>query len=275
MRCIRCGAEVRSGLSLCPKCGATLRRGRIWARKTRCAACQQRVPAGLSICPSCGAPLRPSWRFLVRGLCALTAVLVLGYLAVRYVPWAAVRALSVQVRMPSLALLATPTLTPSPTGTRTATSTVTLTPTPTVTPVPPTATPTSPPPTATARPAPTRTPEPRFSAPRLLSPDDGAELRGGSAQIRLTWEAAETLADDEWYALSVRFAADGVVQYSGTWTKDTSWIVPGDLYMKAGQAERIFEWDVTMMKQTGTKPGGGRDGEALSSPSETRTFAWY
>jgi hypothetical protein len=30
-----------------------------------------------------------------------------------------------------------------------------------------------------------------------------------------------------------------------------------------------------VMKQTGTKPDGGRDGVAVSSSSETRTFFWY
>ena len=83
------------------------------------------------------------------------------------------------------------------------------------------------------------------------------------------------LNDDEWYALSLRYVTDGVIQYSGTWTKETSWILPAALYMMAGQHERTFEWDVTVVQQTGTKQYGGREGVALGPTSETRTFFWY
>jgi hypothetical protein len=109
----------------------------------------------------------------------------------------------------------------------------------------------------------------------LLSPDNGLEIRGGGTQIMLRWEPAGSLAEDEWYALSLRFQASGITQYSGTWTKETSWIVPKELYTKAGESERVFHWDVTVMKETGTKPEGGREGVTVSAPSETRSFFWY
>ena len=91
----------------------------------------------------------------------------------------------------------------------------------------------------------------------------------------LAWQAVDGLADDDWYALSVRFLTDGAVQYAGTWTKNTSWLLPAELYMKAGQNERALQWDVTVMRQTGTKPDGGREGTALGPASETRAFYWY
>lgn len=132
-----------------------------------------------------------------------------------------------------------------------------------------------PPPTATRRPAPTRTPTPPYSAPRLIGPENQVEFRGGDAWIQLSWSSVGALVEDQWYAVSLRFMADGVVHYSGTWTKETNWIVPSALYTKAGQSERAFQWDVTVMKQTGTKEDGGREGVALSPPSETRIFFWY
>ena len=101
------------------------------------------------------------------------------------------------------------------------------------------------------------------------------EFHGGGSQIVLSWEAVGTLAEDEWYGLSLRFLAGGVLQYSGTWTKETSWIVPPDLYRRAGQVERAFQWDVTIMRETGAKPEGGRDGVPVAPTSETRTFYWY
>ncbi|MGC8786864.1 MAG: zinc ribbon domain-containing protein [Anaerolineae bacterium] len=277
MRCGACGAEVKRGLKVCPQCGATLKRSKLFGRSVRCRSCQARVPSGLSICPYCAAPLRRSWRGVLRGLTLLVAVPVLVYLLMHYEPWAELRALShhVQIQIPAIAFLATPTFTASPSPTYTLTATGTPTPSRTSTPLPPTDTPTIPPPTATRKPAPTRTPKPPFDAPRLIGPENQAEFHGGDAQIQLTWTPVGALAEDQWYALSLRFTADGIVHYSGTWTKETNWLVPRELYTKAGQSERAFQWDVTVMRQTGIKADGGLEGVALSPPSETRIFFWY
>jgi hypothetical protein len=97
---------------------------------------------------------------------------------------------------------------------------------------------------------------------------------GGSSSILLTWESVAELSDDEWYGLSVRYLADGVLQYAGTWTKETSWLVPHDLFTRAGENEREFTWDVTVMLQTGSGVDGGRVGTAISLPSQSRTFLW-
>jgi RNA polymerase subunit RPABC4/transcription elongation factor Spt4 len=279
MRCRRCGAHVKAGLTLCPECGAATGRRKPLAKKLYCQSCQRRVPAGLNICPYCGARLRRSWRPLFLAVGTALAVLAAAYLALNYVPWELVRELPQKVQPPSFAFLATRTFTPMPTATRTATRTRTGTPTLTVTPtateVISTDTPTQPPPTATRQPIPTRTPTPGSAAPLLVSPDDQAEFHGGGSRIELAWRAVDGLADDEWYALSVRFLTDGVVQYAGTWTKDTAWLLPSDLHGKAGQNERAFQWDVTVMRQSGTKPDGGREGTALGPASETRTVYWY
>lgn len=284
MRCPTCGSEVKPGLSMCPWCGAVVRHVRPLRGKLRCRSCQRRVSSGLTVCPYCGAKLRRSWQRPLQILLGLAVLAALAYVGFTYVPryssqlkrvWAQVLALRSRVRPPEVSFLATPTFTATCTVTRTPTPSVTPTPTFTVTAVPPTDTALPPTVTATQPPAPTRTPTPRFTAPVLVYPGDGLEIRGGGTQIVLQWEAAGTLAEDEWYALSVRFLAGGVMQYSGTWTKETSWFVPPDLYTRAGQSERVFNWEVTVMKQTGTKPDGGREGVALSAPSETRTFSWY
>jgi RNA polymerase subunit RPABC4/transcription elongation factor Spt4 len=278
MRCGSCGAEVKSGLTMCPECGASVRRFKWIGRAVRCRACQARVPSGLNICPRCGAPLQRSWRLFLQALVVIAVLAGLAYLGINYVPWDRLRSLPGQVQVPSVAFLATRTFTPVPTATATRTATRTLTPVPSFTPtsVLPTETPTQlPTPPATSAPAPTSTPTPPFAAPRVLVPDDRAEFRGGGARIELRWEPTGVLGEDEWYALSLRYLTDGVVQYSGTWTKETSWTVPGTLYMSAGQVERAFQWDVTIVQQTGTKPDGGREGVALGPSSETRTFLWY
>ena len=275
MRCGSCGAEIEAGLRVCPQCGATAGRPLLRRHYVRCRSCQARVPAGLSVCPSCGARLEHSWRWAGLRLAALAVVAVVVYAGMRYVPWAKVRAVTGKVQPPSLTFLVTATFTPVPTATRTATPTATRTATATPTAVPPTETPTMPPPTETPRPKPTATPTPRFAPPALLAPEHQAEFRGGSTRIELRWAPAGDLAEDEWYALSLRFYAGGLVQYAGTWTKETSWVVSPDVYNRVGHDERALEWDVTIMKQTGTKADGGREGVALAASSEVRVFYWY
>jgi hypothetical protein len=233
------------------------------------------VSADLNICPRCGAELRHSWRRALSALALVLALLAVGYAFYRYVPWAKVRALTEGVELPSVAFLVTATFTPQPTPTRTYTPTVTPSPTATSTPLPPTETPTPLPPTETQRPAPTATPTPRFVAVQLISPPHEAQFHGGGTEIVCSWAPAGVLLDDEWYAVSLRFAAGGAVQYSGTWTKDTSWVVLDDPYRQAGHDERAFDWDVVVMQQTGTKPDGGREGISLGPVSETRKFYWY
>jgi hypothetical protein len=284
MRCPTCGAEVKPGLSMCPWCGANVRRIRPLRGKLRCRSCQRRVPSGLTVCPHCGAQLRRSWQKPLQLLLTLAILAALVYLGITYLPrysvelekqWAKVQAWRGRLRPPEVTFLVTPTFTATPTGTRTPTPTFTRTPTFTWTAVPPTETPLPPTVTATRRPAPTRTPTPPFVTPNLVAPDNGLEFRGGDTQITLRWEPTGLLAEDEWYAVSLRFMAGGIAQYSGTWTKETSWVVPNELYMKAGESERTFEWDVTVMKQTGTKPDGGREGVVVSATSEKHTFVWY
>jgi len=243
----------------------------------RCRACRARVPSGLTVCPDCGQDLKRSWRSLLVALALGASLLTLYYQLRNKVPWAELRALSERINLPSVTLLATPTFTRVATPVRSATATLTLVPTPTVTetPLPPTATPTAPPPTATQPPIPTPTPTLRFPQLQLLGPGNESEFHGRDSRIELAWQAAGLLAEDEWYALSLRFLAGGVVQYSGTWTKETSWIVPLELYNRAGQVEREFQWDVTVVKETGTTPDGSRDGDPQSATSETRVYSWY
>lgn len=275
MRCRTCGAQVKSGLGVCPVCGASLGRVRILGHRVRCRSCQKRVPSGVKICPYCGAPLRSTLRVVIRFLVILLILEAALYLGMYCMPWRHLRALWQLVRPPEVTFLATPTFTSTRTPTVTVTITPTRTRTPTNTSVPPTNTVVPPTATNTRIPAPTATPKPKYPAPKLILPDDGTEFRGGDAQIALQWESVGTLAEEEWYAVSVTFTAAGVTQYDGTWTKDSSWILPAGLYNRAGQNERGFSWQVTVMKQTGTKADGGRQGVAVSSSSARRTFFWY
>jgi RNA polymerase subunit RPABC4/transcription elongation factor Spt4 len=274
MRCGRCGTDVPDSLTVCPECGANVRRFGLFRGSVRCRACEARVQSDLSVCPQCGTRLRRGWWPQLRALGVAALVLASTYFGIRYLPWADLLALPNRIRMPSVAFLVTPTFTLRPSATGTSTRTPTLTSTSTATAIPPTETATLPPPTATQLPTATFTPAPPFPAPRLLSPVYGAEFGGGGSSILLSWEPVGVLAADEWYSLSLRYFVDGSLQYAGAWTKEASWLVPRELYARAGQHEREFEWDVSVMLQTGSGPDGGRVGAALSPPGETWIFVW-
>ena len=47
---------------------------------------------------------------------------------------------------------------------------------------------------------------------------------------------------------------------------------PADGLQMRGSDGRALQWDVTVMRQTGTKPDGGRDGVAVSAPDDQRSF---
>ena len=276
MRCRSCGAEVAKGLRICPACGAPVRRFPLLRGTVRCAGCEAAVPAHLTVCPHCGADLRHGWRPILRVAAILVAVGALAYGAWAWVPWQALADLPGRMDLPQVSFLVTPTFTRGPTFTPTVTRTREPTATRTATAVPPTETATPPPPTATEFVPPTATPTatPRFAPVVLSRPEDGEQYVGGGSVIQLVWEAAGALAEDEWYALSLRYSTDGAEHYSGTWTKETSWTVPEELFMRAGQNERTFAWDVTIMRQTGTSEDGGRSGTPVNEASETRTFVW-
>ncbi|MBC7263946.1 MAG: zinc ribbon domain-containing protein [Chloroflexi bacterium] len=273
MRCPNCGSKVPSGLYICPECGANINTRA--QRRIECSHCHAVVPAGLFACSNCGAPLRPGIRNRLRGM-AIALILLVGWYVGRNVARDRFRALFSEVHLPSFAFLSTPTSAPLPTftDTPTATPTRTRTRTPTPTPLPPTETSTPAPPTATVRPQATSTPTLSFVAPTLLSPADGQQFDGSGATIILAWQPVGTLADDEWYSVNIRFTAGGEPRYSGTWIKETSWRVWRELYYQAGQTERRFEWSVIVMRQTGTRADGEREGVPISPPSEIRSFVW-
>lgn len=271
MRCQNCGTKVPPGLSICPECGANINVH--IQRTTECSNCHAVVPAGLRACSNCGAPLRPGIRNRLRGV-AIVLIVLAGWYVGRNVAWDRFRALVSEVHPPSFAFLSTPTSTPLPTLTVTPTATPTRTRTSTQTPLPPTETFTPALPTATVRSQATSTPTLSFAAPALLSPADGQQFEGSGATIILAWQPVGTLAADEWYSINIRFMAGGEPHYSETWIKETSWQVWQELYYQAGQNERHFEWSVVVMRQTGTRANGGREGVSISPPSEIRSFYW-
>jgi len=114
-----------------------------------------------------------------------------------------------------------------------------------------------------------------YPAPALLIPANGQVFRGVDAIIVLNWASVGILAEDEWYVLSLRYEAQGAAQPPSVWTRTTSWRVPADLYPPSEVERRLLHWDVTVMRQTGTRPDGTPEGVAISPASAVRKFYWY
>lgn len=287
MWCKSCGHSLPRGSRICPECGAS--RWLRGNRHVRCRSCGARSAGGLHLCPVCGEVQHPR-RGLWMAVVLIISVAVVAYGLVRILPLSGPRDTIVMTEVPRADAEATkeevvepgrsdetePTVAPvlEPTLTWTATSL----PVPTATATPrPTASPTdtwTPVPTHTAtRVPPTRTPE-SAPAPRLAGPEDGATFQGRRTEIVLSWEAVGSLGEDEWYGVSLRYWANDTVQYGGAWVKDPQWQVPREHHGKPDPRQPGLQWDITVMRQTGTKPDGGREGVPVGATSETRVFYW-
>jgi hypothetical protein len=267
---------------------------RVRTRKIRCLHCGHRTNAILTICPHCGAELRCSvWPQVLRLIVALaglglglvlTPVLSRGLQEVKLASGTLPRGVELlPVDLPGLSFLipsptltstprATPTVTRRPTYTSTATRTATPTATATATPTE-IGSPTPETPTLTPTLAPTTTPTLVFAAPRLLMPEDGKVFVGEKEKIVLQWESVGVLAEDEWYAVSLRYLEGGQLQYSGHQVNKNEWELPAEFFFaKADPPERAYQWDVTVIRvESGPK---GEIGSEISPRSEPRTFYW-
>lgn len=131
----------------------------------------------------------------------------------------------------------------------------------------------TPSPTLRALPTHTPPPAPRFTyeAPTLLEPSDGHVVFGNSPPT-LRWEGPP-LAEDEWYEVTIERLWQNQPYYAGSdWTKSTTLSVP--TFVRGSSDTRHYTWWVTIKRLTGSNAAGGKVGEALSPPSQQRTFTW-
>jgi RNA polymerase subunit RPABC4/transcription elongation factor Spt4 len=292
--CRWCGASVSPKDVLCPRCGARLRR-----ESSTCRRCRREIRSGLAVCPHCGEDLlrrRIPWK-LIGGLSGVLGAAVLVYLVLSFVPLpfqlpfvaAAPTVAPTEVILPPTPThtatpwppTATPTRRPTSTAVITETATVEVSPTPIVT-VTATSVVT---PTFTAEvtetpavsPVPTETPGLKYAAPKLIEPEDQSHwavahplVFSEGARIELKWEAVGTLGAKEYYAVELAYVdRDSGPAMTGGWVKETTWLVPNDLYERLG-GDRTVEWSVTVVSGT---PGTGQR-TAISPASETWMFRW-
>jgi hypothetical protein len=96
---------------------------------------------------------------------------------------------------------------------------------------------------------------------------------GEAEKMVLRWESVGVLAEDEWYAVSLRYLQGGQLQYSGHKVKENEWQLPAEFFFaKADPPERAYQWDVTVIRvESGPK---GETGTDTSPSSDPQTFYW-
>lgn len=134
----------------------------------------------------------------------------------------------------------------------------------------PTPPPTTAPPTATAMPT---VAADKYPPPALLIPSD-SESFTSEGQPVLRWERVGELAPDEYYEVTIERIWQNDPYYAGSdWTRDAEYIVPKTIVLNTSDTG-VYTWWVTVKRLTGTNSGGGKVGEPVSPPSESRTFTW-
>lgn len=105
--------------------------------------------------------------------------------------------------------------------------------------------------------------------PELVSPKLGARFTGTDQPITLVWKPVKELAEDEYYLVRVDYnyiESNPLVKYT---TRESQFTLPESLYQQPNCT--IFNWRVTLMRQTGLDENGQPKGEPLSFNS----LYWY
>ena len=105
--------------------------------------------------------------------------------------------------------------------------------------------------------------------PELVSPPLGARFEGLGRPVVLQWKPVKPLAPDEYYEVDVdynRVETNNLVRLT---TRATELTLPVGLYETPNCG--VFNWQVTLMRQTGTDAAGRPQGQAVSY----RSLYWY
>ena len=127
--------------------------------------------------------------------------------------------------------------------------------------------------TAPAGPSPTPTGPPKYVAPLLLSPLDGAAFEGNDEPILLQWASVSILRQNEYYLVQVEHLDSGTPPATFL-TRATGWHVSLDLFPKPGDTRRTFAWQVRVVRETGTHADGTPILSDAGPTSAARTFRW-
>lgn len=109
-------------------------------------------------------------------------------------------------------------------------------------------------------------------APELLEPAIGAKFYSLSQPVVLKWLAVKELSADEYYSIGVDFnwgESNSLLRYE---TRALELTLPESLFRIPNC--HVFNWDVTLMRQTGFDANGQAAEEKVSYTSFYRFFIW-
>jgi hypothetical protein len=110
------------------------------------------------------------------------------------------------------------------------------------------------------------------AGPELIGPELGAAFTGPDQKVTLTWQPLQELAEDEYYQVDVDFNYIETNTLKTYATRETQFTLPADLYTTPNC--EVFNWKVTLMRQTGVGEDGQPVGEPISYPSLYRYVFW-
>ncbi|HZW05218.1 MAG TPA: MG2 domain-containing protein [Anaerolineaceae bacterium] len=112
----------------------------------------------------------------------------------------------------------------------------------------------------------------RLPAPNLVAPPLAAKFVGPGEPVVLEWEPVKELAEDEYYQVFVEFNYVEASPDRYFFTRETQFTLPEELYRTPNCF--VFNWQITLMRQTGVDADGQPVGEEISNPSLYRYFWW-
>lgn len=125
----------------------------------------------------------------------------------------------------------------------------------------------------TEGPTPTPTAPPPYPAPSLLLPVDGTVYTSANDTITLQWASIGTFRENEAYAVTIEDVTDQNVKKLVQYVTDTKFIVPTSI-RPTGNANHIFRWYVTAVRQTGTTTDGQPIYVTNGAVSQMFVFGW-
>jgi len=114
---------------------------------------------------------------------------------------------------------------------------------------------------------------PTYPAPALLSPPNNQAFEGNDESILLQWASVGILRQNEYYLVRVEQVSGGVPPTTFR-TRATAWRVPVELFPKADDSRRTFQWQVRVVRETGTHADGSPILSDAGPASPLRLFRW-
>jgi hypothetical protein len=112
-----------------------------------------------------------------------------------------------------------------------------------------------------------------YSAPELVSPEDGASHRGIPGPV-LSWVSQGALSGDEYYRIVIDYPHHGEDWREVGWVQTSSWLPP-DYLLSLLSGPNDCRWSVQVMQVTERDAVGQPvSGRPVSPSSKTWTFIW-